>query len=90
MMRITDRASVVERGLGWLALFLLGLTGWAAERLQGKTLIVEVAARLVLGCVTVVGYLLSIVLDHHEVGPGTHGPAVEDGLAIRRNREAHR
>ena len=57
MMGITDRGSVVERGLGWLALFLLGLTGWAVERLQGRTLIADVAARLVLGCVTAVGWV---------------------------------
>jgi len=58
MMRITDRGSVVDRGLGWLGLFLLGLTGWAAERLHGRTPIAGVTARLVLRCVTAVGWVI--------------------------------
>ena len=58
MMRKTDSVSVVGRGLGWLGLFLLGLTGWAAERLQGRTPIADVTARLVLGCVTAVGWVI--------------------------------
>jgi hypothetical protein len=58
MMRITDRGSVVGRGLGWLGLFLLGLTGWAVERLQGRTPIAGVPMRLVLRCVTAVGWVI--------------------------------
>jgi hypothetical protein len=56
MMRITDRGSVVGRGLGWLGLFLLGLTGWAAE--TRETPIAGVLARLVLSCVTAVGWAI--------------------------------
>ena len=46
MVRITDRGSVIEHALGSLGLFLLGLTGWAAERLQGRAPIAAVLARL--------------------------------------------
>jgi hypothetical protein len=58
MVRITDRGSVIEHALGSLGLFLLGLTGWAAERLQGRAPIVAVLARLVLKCVTAVGWVI--------------------------------
>ena len=58
MMRKTDSVSVVGRGLGWLGLFLLGLTGWAAERLQGRAPIAGVLARLVLRCVAAAGWVI--------------------------------
>jgi len=58
MVRITDRRSVIERALGSLGLFLLGLTGWAAERLPGRAPIAAVLARLVLRCVTAVGCVI--------------------------------
>jgi len=58
MLRITDRGSVVGRGLGWLGLFLLGLTGWAAERLQEGTPIAGIPVRSVLRFVTAVGWVI--------------------------------
>jgi len=63
MMRRTDKGSVVGRGLGWLGLFLLGLTGWAAGRLQGRTPIARVLARLVLRWVTAVGWVIDRLPD---------------------------
>ena len=73
MIRRANRGSVVGRGLGWLGLFLLGLTGWAAERLQGRTPIVGVLARLVLRCVTAVGWVIDRLPDpyrrNREDGP---------------------
>jgi hypothetical protein len=54
----TNRASVIERALGSLGLFLLVLTGWAVERLQGRAPIDAVLARLVLECVTAVGWVI--------------------------------
>jgi hypothetical protein len=85
-MRITDRGSVVDRGLGWLGLFLLGLTGWAAERLQERTPIAGVPARLVLRCVTAVGW----VIDRLPV-PDPYRRNLDDGpkaRAIRSNIRA--
>ena len=58
MVRKTDRDSVIEHALGSLGLFLLGLIGWAVERLQGRSPIDAVMARLVLGCVTSVGWVI--------------------------------
>jgi len=58
MARRTAGDSVIEHALGSLGLLLLGLTGWAADRLQGKTPSDAVLARLVLGCVTVVGWVV--------------------------------
>ena len=58
MMRMTDRGSVVGSGLGWLGLCLLGLTGWAVERLHERTPIAGVLARLVISCVTTVGWVI--------------------------------
>jgi hypothetical protein len=58
MVRITDRVSVMGHALGSLGLALLGLTGWAAERLQGRSPIASVPARLVLTCVTAVGWVV--------------------------------
>ena len=58
MARVTDRGSIIWHALGWLGLLLLGLTGWVAERLQGRGPIADVPARLVLGCVTAVGWVI--------------------------------
>jgi hypothetical protein len=58
MKKTTDRGSVTGRALGSLGLVLLGLTGWAAERLQGRSPIASVPARLVLTCVTAVGWVI--------------------------------
>jgi uncharacterized protein YndB with AHSA1/START domain len=58
MASITDRGSVIERILGSLGLFLLGLTAWAVERLQGRGAIAAVLAQLVLKCVTAVGWAI--------------------------------
>jgi hypothetical protein len=52
MVRRTARDSVIEHALGSLGLLLLGLVGWAVDRLQGRAPIEAVLARLVLGCVT--------------------------------------
>jgi hypothetical protein len=57
-MRKTNRDSVIEHALGSLGLFLLGLIGWAVERLQGRSILDRVMARLVLGCVTAVGWVI--------------------------------
>jgi hypothetical protein len=58
MVRQTDSDSAIEHALGLLGLFLLGLTGWAVERLQGRAPIDAFLARLVLGCVTSVGWVI--------------------------------
>jgi hypothetical protein len=58
MVRTTDRESVIRHALGWLGLFLLGLTGWAAERLPGRSPIAAVPAWLVLKGVTTVGWVI--------------------------------
>jgi hypothetical protein len=58
MVRKTDRDSVIDHSLGSLGLFLLGLTGWAVERLEGRSPIGAVLARLVLGFVTSVGWVI--------------------------------
>jgi hypothetical protein len=58
MVRKTDGDSVIEHALGSLGLFLLGLIGWAVERLEGRAPIDAVLARLVLGCVTLVGWVI--------------------------------
>ena len=58
MVRRTAADSVIEHPLGSLGLLLLGLTGWAVDRLQGRTSIDVVLARLVLGCVTAVGWVV--------------------------------
>ena len=58
MARTTDRGSVIEYALGSLGLFIIGLTVWAAERLQGRGPIVAFLARLVLACVTAVGWVI--------------------------------
>lgn len=58
MVRITDRGSVIERALGSLGLFLLGLVSWAADRLQGRAPIAAVLERLVLNSVTAVGWVI--------------------------------
>ena len=58
MVRKTDRDSVIEHALGSLGLFLLGLIGWAVDRLEGRSPIDAVLARLVLGCVTLVGWVI--------------------------------
>jgi hypothetical protein len=57
-MRKTNRDYVIEHALGSLGLFLLGLIGWAVERLQGRSPLDAVMARLVLGCVTSVGWVI--------------------------------
>jgi hypothetical protein len=62
MARKTDWNSVIEHALGLLGLFLLGLIGWAVERLQGRSPIHAVLARLVLGCVTTVGWVIDRLL----------------------------
>jgi len=46
----------VERGLGKLGLLLVALTGWAAKRLEGRSPIGALAARLVLGAIMAVGW----------------------------------
>jgi uncharacterized protein YndB with AHSA1/START domain len=58
MVVITDRGSIIERALGSLGLFLLGLTVWAVERLQGRGPLAAVLARLVLRSVTAVGWVI--------------------------------
>jgi hypothetical protein len=58
MVRITARRSIVDRALGSLGLVLLGLTGWAVERLTGRAPIAAAFARLVLGCVTAIGWVV--------------------------------
>ena len=58
MVMKADRDSVIDQSLGSLGLFLLGLTGWAVERLEGRSPINAVLARLVLGCVTSVGWVI--------------------------------
>jgi hypothetical protein len=58
MVRRTAADSVVEHALGSLGLLLFGLIGWAADRLQRRTPIDAVLARLVLGCVTAVGWVV--------------------------------
>ena len=58
MVKKTDRDAVIEHGLGSLGLFLVGLIGWAVERLQGRSPIYAVMARLVLACVTSVGWVI--------------------------------
>jgi hypothetical protein len=55
IVRTTHSGPVIEHALGWLGLFLLGLTGWAAERLQGRAPIAAFIARLVLARVTAIG-----------------------------------
>jgi uncharacterized protein YndB with AHSA1/START domain len=47
----------IERGLGWLGLFLLGLTGWAVDRLPGRTRAAGFTARLALRSVTAIGWI---------------------------------
>jgi hypothetical protein len=85
MVRTTDRDSVIEHALGSLGLFLLGLIGWAVERLQGRSPIDAVMARLVLGCVTSVGW----VIDRLPL-PDSHRRARDDSTAILKIRRALR
>jgi hypothetical protein len=51
----TNRPSVIERALGWLALFLIGLAGWAVERVDAGTRIQRITGHLVLAAITATG-----------------------------------
>ena len=55
MARTTHTGSVIEHALGTLGLLLLGLTGWAAERLEGRPPITAIFLRLILTSVAAVG-----------------------------------
>ena len=58
MVRKTHRDSAIEHALGSLGLFLLVLISRAVERLHGGSPIEAVLARVVLGCVTSVGWVV--------------------------------
>ena len=52
----TTRYSVIEHPLATLGLVLIGLTAWGVERLETRTWIGNIPARLVLAAVAAVGW----------------------------------
>ena len=54
---VTERLSFTENALGSLGLILIGLIGWAGERLHRRALS-GVLARVVVGFVAVVGWVV--------------------------------
>jgi hypothetical protein len=48
----------IERGVGWVGLFLIGLTGWAVDRLPARGRSAAFTARLALGFVTAIGWIV--------------------------------
>jgi hypothetical protein len=70
-VRKTDRDSLFGRALGSFGLLLLGLTGWAVERLQGGAPVEAVLARLVLEGVTAVGKVVDRLPSAHVITQAT-------------------
>jgi hypothetical protein len=58
MTNVGDRRrdAVIERPLGTLGLVLIGLTAWGVERLQTRSGLAAIPARLVLAAVAAVGW----------------------------------
>jgi len=57
MVMVSERLSLTEKVLGSVGLILIGLIGWASERPHREALN-EVLARVVVGFVTVVGWVV--------------------------------
>lgn len=58
IVRTTHRRSIIEPAFESFGLLLLGLTGWAADRFQGRARPAAIFARLVFTCVTAVGWVV--------------------------------
>ncbi len=54
---VTERLSFTEKVLGSVGLILIGLIGWASE-LPHRRALSKVLARIVVGCVAMVGWVV--------------------------------
>jgi hypothetical protein len=63
-----------DRVLAWLGLLLIGLTARAVERQQTESAKDVISARLVLACVTAIGWVVDR-LPFGALACRTHGPA---------------
>ena len=83
MTGTTHSGSVIEHVLGLFGLFLLGLTGWAADRLQGKARPAALFARVVLAWVMTVGWAIDRLPFRTNGRSRSNGSALAPSVSLR-------